>query len=510
MVRETVLFFLANFGLIGPLMRKISNVKRRLGPKPGGGRRTAAFRPSDSNPVRLEDPLPAPHIAPVKAAPSTRRFRAPAPRVTETNQPGRPIAATLPRGKRRAPTVPLGLVKTVAVWCRLRPLACVLLAGWGDSAMAATLTQETAVGAVPRHVAYLEYQEVAWPMTVSPVNLLPPSTSFKREPDFGTHDVLRQWLVLDGKSRQRLALAWDCTVGRLHVDLNGNLDLTDDPRGDITDAGPRSYATFTNLHLTLQTPEGGRPFVVDLTLFNYGRGNGGGYAALRSFWQGKLTLKGRDFQVGVIDHYFRNAPLTHLLLRPWEQRTASFQPLGGDLAAFEFPRRLFHQGQAYEVTCRFEGELVRPRYRLELQELNPPLGELRVSGEALDRVVLQQADFTVLLDQPKPVERVPVGAYRRYGVALQKGNAVAYKEGFWVTAAQPDVHPANVVTLSLGGPLTNAVSISRRSRALAFDYHLAGADGSHYQFGRPSARRPPEFTVYQGDHQVASGQFQFG
>ena len=37
--------------------------------------------------------------------------------------------------------------------------------------MAATLTQETAAGAVPTHVAYLEYPEVAWPLTVSRVSL---------------------------------------------------------------------------------------------------------------------------------------------------------------------------------------------------------------------------------------------------------------------------------------------------------------------------------------------------
>jgi hypothetical protein len=442
--------------------------------------------------------------------------------------------------KLRAPMIIFGFLKTVAGHSRVPCLAITLLASWTSAGAVPTDAKATAAVVAPTHVSYLEYQEVPWPLARSVISLVSPSAPFKREPDFGKHDVLRQLLALDGDSRQLMALAWDCTAGRLYVDLNRNLDLTDDPGGVFTDV-PNYYATFTNLHLALNTKGGMRPFLVDVNLFNYGRRTGGGHAALRSFWQGKLTLKGRDLQVGVVDHYFRDALLTHLLLRPWEERSNTFNPIrGGDLAAFDFPGRLFYQGQGYEVSRRFEGEATPPRYRLEFKELNPALGELQVTGKHIDRVVLQQgyslqfkelnpwlselqgtgkhpdrvvleqAEYTVVLDQPKPVERVPVGAYHHYRVALKSGGAVAYREPSWVTAARFVVNPTNAAALAIGGPLTNTVSISRRSKALVFDYQLAGTDGSGYQFGRPETRQPPEFTVYQGDRKVASGKFQFG
>ena len=49
--------------------------------------------------------------------------------------------------------------------------------------------------------------------------------------------------------------------------------------------------------------------------------------AIRSFWQGKVTLQGRDWQVGIIQNNldqsgsFENG---RLLLRPWEKRNQPF------------------------------------------------------------------------------------------------------------------------------------------------------------------------------------------
>jgi hypothetical protein len=103
-----------------------------------------------------------------------------------------------------------------------------------------------------------------------------------------------------------------------------------------------------------------------------------------------------------------------------------------------------------------------------------------------------------------------VGAYRHYRVGLKSGGAAAYKEAPLVTAARLIVNPTNAVALTIGGPLTNIVSISRRSKTLVFNYQLVGADGSGYQLGQQEPRQPPEFTVYQGDRKVASGKFQLG
>ena len=61
-----------------------------------------------------------------------------------------------------------------------------------------------------------------------------------------------------------------------------------------------------------------------------------------------------------------------------------------------------------------------------------------------------------------------------------------------------------------GGPLTNRVSVTRRGRLLVFNYQLAGAEGATYRLGRQDRSRPPEFAVYQGEKEIATGKFEFG
>jgi hypothetical protein len=54
------------------------------------------------------------------------------------------------------------------------------------------------------------------------------------------------------------------------------------------------------------------------------------------------------------------------------------------------------------------------------------------------------------------------------------------------------------------------VSISRHGKSLRFNYQLLGAGGEVYQLARVDRSQPPEFAVYRGDRQIASGKFEFG
>ena len=65
-------------------------------------------------------------------------------------------------------------------------------------------------------------------------------------------------------------------------------------------------------------------------------------------------------------------------------------------------------------------------------------------------------------------------------------------------------------TFAAGGPLTNTVTISRRSRSLVFSYRLVGADGASFQAKTNGVRDQPAFAVYQGERQLATGKFEFG
>ena len=78
-----------------------------------------------------------------------------------------------------------------------------------------------------------------------------------------------------GGASNSIAFAWDRTAGKLHLDLNRNLDLTDDPAGVFgcpEKNYSRNYQTFTNIHLSFKTPAGSRQVLADLESGITGRG----------------------------------------------------------------------------------------------------------------------------------------------------------------------------------------------------------------------------------------------
>jgi hypothetical protein len=362
----------------------------------------------------------------------------------------------------------------------------------------------------PTAIAYLEFREAAWSLGTWAINLAPLAAPLKREPDFQNHDVVRRALALGTEPEQRMAFAWDKTARKLYLDLNRNLDLTDDPTGMFAAASGGAAGKFTDLRLSVNTKEGERPFLMDLEFYDYGSAVRTAWASQRSYWQGKLTMHGRDLQLGVIESGPHAPQFRHLLVRPWAEHDARFAVAEGDLAVLDFPRRLFYQGCGYELDCRSEGAATPPRLRLEFKELTPRLGELHLPGKGLERVVLRQSEYTVLLDQPKPVERVPLGTYTQQLVWMKSGAITAQKEPASPGGAPLVVATNRPATFAAGGPLTNTVTISRRSRSLVFSYRLVGADGASFQAKTNGVRDQPAFAVYQGERQLATGKFEFG
>src|ERR1035437_1240911 len=107
---------------------------------------------------------------------------------------------------------------------------------------------------------------------------------------------------LGGGAGNDVAFAWDHTARKLYVDLNGNLDLTDDPAGVFSsDKGALdNFQRFPNVRLPIKAGIASRQMLVDLSFYDYGaRANC--TAAAHSFWQGKATLQGEEWQVGMLD-----------------------------------------------------------------------------------------------------------------------------------------------------------------------------------------------------------------
>jgi len=141
------------------------------------------------------------------------------------------------------------------------------------------------------------------------------------------------------------------------------------------------------------------------------------------------------------------------------------------------------------------------------QEQDSALGELKLQGRYIDRLVLRRKDGrTERLNRPDETIKLPVGEYRLLEAHLEGGytcRIMRVSRYDWVTVAEGE--PA---VFKVGAPLKQMVRARRRGSVLVLNYELLGAGGEKYTGGNRS--KPPTFTVYKGDEEIASGKFEFG
>jgi hypothetical protein len=396
-------------------------------------------------------------------------------------------------------------------------LAMVSVLGLAFAAAVSVCAQEApATSSPPGQVvtAYLDYQDAGYSYMNLNLPVVLKSSAFKKEPAFSQGKVVRGALRMGGSSSNEVAFAWDRTARKLYVDLNRNVDLTDDPDGVFISVGASadSFQIFNGVRLPLKTETGSRQMLVDLSFYDYGS-SPNCTAALRSFWHGKVALRGEEWQVGLLTTPTdQRVPFEgdSLLLRPWAQRNKPFSLHSGTMEAFPFSRNVFFGNQAYQLQCTNEIQGDSVRVRMQFTEQAPKLGELKIAGEFVERVTLERGPYLVLIDKPGATVKVPVGSYTQTKVCLKKGEAEACLDvNSTAAAGRITVSENKLALLNAGGPLTNSVSVIRRGKNLTMGYRLAGVGGV-YQLVNQDRSHPPEFTIYQGDKKVASGKFEFG
>jgi hypothetical protein len=296
----------------------------------------------------------------------------------------------------------------------------------------------------------------------------------------------------------------------LYLDLNRNHDFTDDPKGIFSSASRDGRQTFTNIQMVLPIGAGDRRVRLQLELSERRATTVTADAGLCSYWQAPVSLNGKEWQFGLVESVLgQQAPVSpqYVLLRPWAERQRLFHVNSSTPEGFAYTKRLFFGQRAYELECSYEPGGEAPRYKVTFAEQAPRLGELKVTGADLHRIILTtQPAMTVVLDQPQGAVQLPVGSYSMSAIWLRKGDTEvgSFRAG---RLDIDDQHPASLVA---GGPLTNSVGVSSQRDTLQLGYRLVGADGRAYQFPRPDRDHPPEFAVFQGTNRLAADKFRFG
>jgi len=195
------------------------------------------------------------------------------------------------------------------------------------------------------------------------------------------------------------------------------------------------------------------------------------------------------------------------LLRPWAERNQPFSFSSDSSVLFPFSRRVFIDGHACQLDFVTETNGNGPGLRWQFQDPPPALGDLTINGQYIERMVFSGGPYMVILNQPKNQVKVPAGTYGQTSILLKNGGSQASRSApsrlINIDARRPN-------SLTVGGPLTNAISVVRNGAVLSLGYRLVGAGGETYQLTSQDRLHPPEFVVYKGDRKIASGKFEFG
>jgi hypothetical protein len=363
--------------------------------------------------------------------------------------------------------------------------------------------------------ASLAYQETDYNVISWSLSLKTQTIPFPREPAAVSGKTVRGLLNLGDNASNAIPFLWQRDAKKLFLDLNRNRDLTDDSAGVFSApaASSISYQTFTNVHLSFNTAAGRCRTLVDINLYDYSA-QPEGIIEVRSFWQGRATLNGRDWQVGVVQNNLNQSGTfenSQLLLRPWEARNRSFTTSDGRLATVPFSRKLFVDGHAYQLDLTAQSENGEARPALRFTEQSVASGEVKITGKYIQRLVLTGEPYLVVLDQPAGALKIPNGTYNPPNLLLAQGGVEAFHNSSQpISASRISVDGKAPAVLDVGGPLTNSVTAMREGQDLRLDYKLVGAGGASYRLVNQDSSKPPEFAIYKGDRKIASGKFEFG
>ncbi len=369
---------------------------------------------------------------------------------------------------------------------------------------------DAAAGSTPAYAAKLEYQEISEALVTRAVPVQSEPSHFRKEPKLSGKDALRGLLQWGHSSESPIPFLWDKAQGRLYLDLNRNRDLTDDPNG-IADCGTNGLVqVFTNISLPRVTPAGVHPVKVLLGFRSYQPSSVNVSAGLCCLWQARVSLRGQDWQFGLVENALEPSNAVtpaYLLLRPWAARERPFNLNTASPDFANYSTNLFFGHQAYCLACRYDTQGAAPCYQAVLTEQSVPMGELKVIGAFLHRLILiGDKGLVAILDQPEGTRKIPAGGYAVEEIWLRQGDLEAAR----FKAGRLTVDPRRLASLTAGGPLTNSVKVVSQGYDLSLRHELLGVDGQAYRLPRPDYKNPPQFALFQGTNRLVTGKFQFG
>lgn len=352
---------------------------------------------------------------------------------------------------------------------------------------------------------------------------------FEKEPDTSNRDVHRGVLHcgdLSNNDTPDVGFLWDKSEGKLYIDLNRDSDLTNDPDGVLVtehlNSGRYINQSFPHFQLTITTDTGEHCYQLSAQLYSYpGFQNANFY--IHSGYEGNVELADEKWGFQIVDPLrckIKNGDSVTI----WTQTGSETNRID----SLRLLETLYLYDHCYAVNFEFKaGDDNKPQLSCKLTEKEVPLGKLKLDGKGISQLVfdgavrLQTPDGNVAgavqtLVLPRlsdEVLTVPVGEFRCKQLALKPQGNMPTVNPQNVHEIQIPVEADTENVLKVGAPLNHTVKVERSGRVLKFDYQLIGAGGETYDFraiaGYASDNKP-KVSIYKGDMQLATGEFEFG
>jgi len=317
---------------------------------------------------------------------------------------------------------------------------------------------------------------------------------FKKEHDFGRRNIVRGALPTGPNEGDFIGFAWDEAERRLYLDLNQNLDLTDDPGGTYEAGADSYYHDFEHVRLKRIYDGATIPYVIDMEFYSERYVE----TTVNSGWRGEIELNGERWPVAVADNLDGRFGKGDTLI------------LGTFHCSF-VPRILMFDDARYDLDFAFEPGEGQPDLILTFAPSQSPLGELTLNGRFVNRLVLKESDdgaSLVILNSPSGTAQMPTGEYVVEEVYLKDETTGRSFEAD--TRARVFITQEKADTLTIGGPLRHKLTVNRWGNALVLSYLLVGAGGESYTDPQQESSKAPGFAIYKGDTRIASGSFEYG
>lgn len=351
----------------------------------------------------------------------------------------------------------------------------------------------------------LEYQTNG-PSADFPLPLEKSEIRFKNEPEYAGAQVVRSHFSVAPGPQGPMGFACDPEGQKLYLDLNRNLDLTDDPEG-IRESRPGSGGReFPHIAISIEQAGRRREIAMDLQI----NGDNQGRYTIRSSWgSDAVDIGGKTYRAAVVDDGDGViGPADFLFLEPVGDE---FEAVGdpGKRVELQAPASLVLDGQPYALAFALDRD--GKSMELSIVPAAEELVDVPVTGKGLERLTLQNEGRAALFFAPESTIRLPAG---RYGAEVWVRAGAGDTTSLWKSRrVSLDVREGdNQKPWGVGGPIVRKLTCSMAGSCLTFDQAATGADGETYSLVNSPGQAPekPKLRVKHEGEIIHVGEFEYG